>query len=131
MEGRKGSSVQWTGKVPVSLYGGRNAFKRSGNQAGLVRAYLYQAPLTTRGRGLVAVCQKRYVFIGEIVTQLPQATGGHVVYEWDSSHDVPGSNPSTTPFFLFFFSLNNCFTGIYRRTFTLVSDQGLVAKSIG
>ena len=60
----------------------------------------------------------------------PQATVGQVVYDWDSNHDVPGSNPTRTPFFSFF-SLNNWFTGIYRRTFTLDSDQGLVAKSIG
>ena len=65
----------------------------------------------------------------EIVPQLPKATGGQVVYDWDLSHDVLDSNPSTTPFS--FFPLNNWFTGIYRRTLTLLSDQGLVAKSIG
>ena len=69
------------------------------------------------------------VFIGKIVPRFSQATVGEVVQGWESSLDVPGSNPTGTPFFFFF--LNNWFTGIYRRTFTLLSDQGLVAKSIG
>ena len=42
--------------------------------------------------------------------------------------DIQGSNPTSTPIFFLF---STCFMGIYRRTFTLLSDQGLVAKSIG
>ena len=69
-------------------------------------------------------------YISKIVDRLVQPKDGAVVQGWNSSHDVLGSSPTATPFFLFF-PLNNWFTGIYRRTFTLLSDQGLVAKSIG
>ena len=47
-------------------------------------------------------CSPMPVFIGKIVPRLSQATVGEVVQGWESSLDVPGSNPTGTSFFFFF-----------------------------
>ena len=63
--------------------------------------------------------------------RLSYPTGGEVVKDWGLKPRHPGFESHRDSFSFSFFSLSNWFTGIYRRTFTLLSDQGLVAKSIG
>ena len=98
-------------------------------------SYPYQAPPTKRGgasySGSLMVKINVRLYMTNIVPRLSQAADGRVVYASVLvTRCVPVRIRPRLLFFLFF-PLNNWFTGIYRRTFTLLSDQGLVAKSIG
>ena len=60
-------------------------------------------PRSGKGLALYVAYAKCSVFIEEIVPGLLQATVGGVVQSSAAATPCPGSNPTTTPIFFFFF----------------------------